>query len=89
MVIVTTILSIIGSIIGSQARSMEMLIEVNACHAVAAAGQLTFGIVLGELVSNKQRCPIVTFVFMSSLPFAVFGPIIARNFIDNTTQSWR
>jgi MFS family permease len=89
MVIGTTVLSIIGNIVGGTAHSVETLIAANACNGVAAAGQLSFGIVLGELVPNKQRGPIVTLVFMSSLPFAVFGPIIARKFIDNTAQGWR
>lgn len=89
MVIGTTILSIIGNIVGGTAHSIETLIAANACNGVAAAGQLSFGIVLGELVPNKQRGPIVTLVFASSLPFAVFGPIIARKFIDNTAAGWR
>jgi predicted MFS family arabinose efflux permease len=83
------VLSIVGNTVGATAKSIETLIAANACNGVAAAGQLSFGIVLGELVPNKQRGPIVTLVFMSSLPFAVFGPIIARAFIDNTAQGWR
>jgi hypothetical protein len=47
-------------------------------------GQLSFGIVMGELVPNKHRGIIVTIVFVSALPFAVFGPIIARSFYENT-----
>ncbi|KAF2024793.1 MFS general substrate transporter [Setomelanomma holmii] len=89
MVIGTTVLSIVGNIVGATAHSIETLIAANACNGVAAAGQLSFGIVLGELVPNKQRGPIVTLVFMSSLPFAVFGPIIARKFIDSTAAGWR
>jgi MFS family permease len=89
MVIGTTLLSIIGNIIGSQVHAIEILIAANVCNGVAAAGQLSFGIVLGELVPNMQRGPIITLIFMSSLPFAVFVPIIARKFIDNTTQGWR
>lgn len=89
MVIGTTALSIVGNIIGCRAKTIETLIAANACNGVAAAGQLSFGIVLGELVPNKQRGPIVTLVFASSLPFSVFGPIIARKFIDSTEQKWR
>jgi MFS family permease len=89
MVIGTTVLSIIGNIVGGTAHTIETLIAANALNGVAAAGQLSFGIVLGELVPNKQRGPIVTLVFMSSLPFAVFGPIIARKFIDSTAAGWR
>jgi MFS family permease len=89
MVISTSILGLIGCIIGSCAQNVEMLIGANICNGIAAAGQLSFGIVLGELVPNKYRGPIVTIVFLSSLPFAVFGPIIARTFINNTVSRWR
>ncbi|KAI0130238.1 fungal trichothecene efflux pump [Xylariales sp. AK1849] len=89
MVLGIGILGLIGCIIGSCAQSVGMLIAANICNGVAAAGQLSFGIVLGELVPNSMRGPIVTLVFMSSLPFAIFGPIIARLFIENTSSRWR
>ncbi|EON99574.1 putative trichothecene efflux pump protein [Phaeoacremonium minimum UCRPA7] len=69
--------------------NIEMLIGANICNGIAAAGQLSFGIVLGELVPNKYRGPIISLVFFSSMPFAVFGPVIARSFIDNTASRWR
>ncbi|CAM1501313.1 Fc.00g104750.m01.CDS01 [Cosmosporella sp. VM-42] len=89
MVLGCTVLGLIGCIIGSAAQSVEMLIAANVCNGLAAAGQLSFGIILGELVPNKWRGPIVTLVFLSSLPFAVFGPIIARCFFENTSSRWR
>lgn len=85
----TTVLSIIGCIIGACAKNAEMLIGANACNGLSAAGQLSFGIFLGELVPNKYRGPIVSIVFLSSLPFAVFGPVIARLLIQNTSAGWR
>lgn len=89
MVLCTGVLALIGCIIGSCAQSVGMLIAANICTGIAAAGQLSFGIVLGELVPNRMRGPIVTLVFMSSAPFAIFGPIIARLFIENTSSRWR
>ncbi|KAH7121361.1 fungal trichothecene efflux pump [Dactylonectria macrodidyma] len=89
MVLGCTILGLIGCIIGSCAQSVEMLIAANVCNGVAAAGQLSFGIVLGELVPNKWRGPVTSLVFLSSLPFAVFGPVIARAFFENTSSRWR
>ncbi|KAL5119952.1 hypothetical protein ACEQ8H_002050 [Pleosporales sp. CAS-2024a] len=89
MVIGTSVLSIIGNSVGGTAHSVNTLIAANAFNGVAAAGQLSFGIVLGELVPNKQRGPIVSLVFFSSMPFAVFGPIIARKLIDSTAAGWR
>ncbi|KAF4996845.1 hypothetical protein FDECE_12281 [Fusarium decemcellulare] len=89
MVLGCTVLGLIGCIIGSCAQSVEMLIAANVCNGIAAAGQLSFGIILGELVPNKWRGPIVSLVFLSSLPFAVFGPVIARSFFENTSSRWR
>ncbi|RDW65649.1 trichothecene efflux pump [Aspergillus mulundensis] len=83
------ILSIIGCIVGARATYVEMLIAANVFNGVSAAGQLSFGIILGELVPNKYRGVIVTIVFLSSLPFAVFGPVLARLLIQNTSQGWR
>ena len=70
MVLATSILGTVGCIIGAVAQNVETLIGANLCNGIAAAGQLSFAIVLGELVPNKQRGPVVTLVFMSSLPFA-------------------
>ncbi|KAF2267864.1 trichothecene efflux pump [Lojkania enalia] len=89
MVMGTSILGLVGCIVGATAKSIDTLIGANLMNGLAAAGQLSFGIVLGELVPNKHRGPIVTLVFLSSLPFAVFGPIIARLFIQNTSAGWR
>lgn len=89
MVLGTTILGLVGCIAGSCAQNIETLIAANVFNGIASAGQLSFGIVLGELVPNKWRGPMVTLVFFSSLPFAVFGPIIARSLYNNTTSKWR
>jgi len=70
MVTGTSILGLVGCIIGATAKNIDTLIGASLCNGLAAAGQLSFGIILGELVPNKQRGPIVTLVFLSSLPFA-------------------
>ncbi|KAK7191532.1 hypothetical protein DPSP01_011049 [Paraphaeosphaeria sporulosa] len=89
MVIGTNVLGLCGCIVGGTAKNIDTLVGANLMNGIAAAGQLSFGIVLGELVPNKHRGPIVTLVFVSSLPFAVFGPIIARTFILKTAAGWR
>lgn len=70
MVMGTSVLGLLGCIVGATAKSINTLIGANLLNGIAAAGQLSFGIVLGELVPNKHRGPIVTLVFLSSLPFA-------------------
>ncbi|ROT41715.1 trichothecene efflux pump [Sodiomyces alkalinus F11] len=89
IVLGTTVLGLIGCILGSTAQNVEMLIAANLCNGIAAAGQLSFGIFIGELVPNKLRGPVITLIFLSSLPFAVFGPVIARTFFENTASKWR
>ncbi|KAL1591906.1 hypothetical protein SLS60_011498 [Paraconiothyrium brasiliense] len=89
MVIGTNVLGLLGCIVGGTAKNIDTLVGANLMNGIAAAGQLSFGIVLGELVPNKHRGPIVTLVFFSSMPFAVFGPIIARTFILKTAAGWR
>jgi len=66
----TSILGLVGCIIGATAKNIDTLIGANLCNGLASAGQLSFSIILGELVPNKQRGPIVTFVFLSALPFS-------------------
>ena len=85
----SSILSLIGNIVGASAQSIDMLIATNTINGLAAGGQLSFNIVLGELVSNKNRGPINAFVLFTSVPFAVFGPPVARAFYENTGLQWR
>ena len=89
IVMAVNVLGLVGCIVGATANSIDQLIGANGCNGLAAAGQLSFGIILGELVPNKQRGPIVVVTFLSSMPFAVFGPVIARAFILNTASKWR
>ncbi|KAK8037756.1 hypothetical protein PG991_001102 [Apiospora marii] len=87
MVLACNTLSIAGCVLGAAAPSVGALIAATLLNGFAAAGQLSHQVVLGELVPNRLRGPIVTVVFLSSLPFAVFGPAIARLFILNTSPA--
>lgn len=89
MVMSTTLLGLIGCVIGGTAKSIGMLIASKGCNGLAAAGQLSFSIVLGELVLNKHRGLIMGFVFPTSIPFGVFGPAVARTMIENLHEGWR
>ncbi|KAL1598144.1 hypothetical protein SLS59_007154 [Nothophoma quercina] len=85
----SSILGLIGNIIGASAQSIDMLIATNCINGLAASGQLSFHIILGELVPNALRGPMNAFVLSTSIPFAVFGPPIARTFYTNTALQWR
>ncbi|KAF2677351.1 fungal trichothecene efflux pump [Lentithecium fluviatile CBS 122367] len=87
--ITSSILGLIGNIIGASAQNINMLIATNSINGLAAAGQLSFHIILGELVPNTARGPVNAFVLSTSVPFAVFGPPVARSFFENTALQWR
>ncbi|KAI8627941.1 trichothecene efflux pump [Xylariaceae sp. FL1651] len=89
LVVGTSVLGLIGYIIGAVAQNVPTLIAAELIIGIAAAGQLSFGIILGELVPNKYRGPIINVVFLAALPFAVFGPVFARLLIQNTAAGWR
>ncbi|KAH8651859.1 fungal trichothecene efflux pump [Tricladium varicosporioides] len=85
----SSIMALIGNIIGASAQSVNMLIGTNCLNGLAAAGQLSFSVIIGELVPNKQRGPFNALVLSTSVPFAVFGPPVARAFYENTGLQWR
>ncbi|PVH95769.1 fungal trichothecene efflux pump [Periconia macrospinosa] len=87
--IMASVLGLVGTIIGASAQSINMLIATNSINGLAAAGQLSFHIILGELVPNSVRGPVNAFVLSTSIPFAVFGPPVARAFYENTALQWR
>ena len=45
--------------------------------------------VLMELVANKHRPAITAFLFLTTVPFAAFGAVIARALATYTTLAWR
>ncbi|KAF3037135.1 hypothetical protein E8E12_008141 [Didymella heteroderae] len=57
-----SVLGLVGNIIGASAQSINMLIATNCINGLAAAGQLSFHITLGELVPNALRGPTMLHV---------------------------
>ncbi|KAF3009713.1 hypothetical protein E8E13_008921 [Curvularia kusanoi] len=84
-----SVLGLIGNIIGASAQSINMLIVTNCINGIAAAGQLSFHITLGELVPNALRGPVNALILVTSVPFAVFGPPVARALYTHTALQWR
>lgn len=89
MTIGANVLTLIACIVASTASRVDALIAANTLNGFAAAVQLSFPILLGELVSNKHRGPIAAAVFLVVSPFSIFGPAFARLFIINTAAGWR
>ncbi|PGH10485.1 hypothetical protein AJ80_07528 [Polytolypa hystricis UAMH7299] len=84
-----SILGAIGSIINATAHDIPTIIGGTVFIGIAGAVQTTFSFVLMELVANKHRPLVVGLLFMSTFPFAAFGPVIARSFVTSTALSWR
>ncbi|KAK4941407.1 hypothetical protein LTR10_018676 [Elasticomyces elasticus] len=83
------VIGLIGAIIACTAKSIPVLIVGSALLGIAAAVQLSFGIVIGELIPNKYRGFGISFVFVAALPVAAFGPVIVRSLILHTKAGWR
>lgn len=82
-------LGLIGSIIAATATTVEQLIGATTLIGLAASSQISFTYVTGELVPVRHRFLVNGFVNGVNLPIGVFGPVIARSFIVNTSSGWR
>ncbi|KAI5359648.1 Putative sugar transporter, major facilitator transporter Str1/Tri12, MFS transporter superfamily [Septoria linicola] len=84
-----SMLAVVGNIVGSTARSVDVVIVCNSINGLAASGQLSFSVVLGELVPNKNRGVYNAIVQATGIPFSVFGPVIMRAFFQHTELTFR
>jgi MFS family permease len=83
------VVSLLSSILGATAQSMNQLIASSALAGFAASVQLSFPTLIGELVPNKHRAVANGFILLTAVPFSVFGPVVARSFILRTSAGWR
>ncbi len=82
-------LGTIGCIIGCTANSINQLIACSVFLGLAAAGQISFNYVLGELVPVRHRFAANGIIFLTTLPFSGLGAWIARLMIVHTSSGWR
>jgi MFS family permease len=75
--------------VASTAHKIPVLIGGTALVGIAGAVQLLLPVLMGELVANRQRPLLVGSVWTSSIPFSMFGPIIARLLVVHTSAGWR
>lgn len=55
---------------------MNSLIIGAAVFGLGETVQLSFNVALGELVPNKYRPMVLSFIFLTNAPFASFGGMI-------------
>lgn len=79
----------IASVLSAKATSINMLIAGSVILGLANTSQLTFPFVIQELVPNKHRGYAQAVMIFCVVPFAGFGPVIARSLIENTELGWR
>ncbi|KAL2756682.1 hypothetical protein ACRALDRAFT_2101844 [Sodiomyces alcalophilus JCM 7366] len=83
-------LGVVGSIICSVATSVPMLIGGMTIIGVAAATQLSYFYVMGELVPMKYRLAGNGFCYLFCIPGSGIGPILAQAFLQNHPNvGWR
>ncbi|KAF2025805.1 putative siderophore iron transporter [Setomelanomma holmii] len=83
------LLGMLGSIINATAKDVPTIIGGTVFVGLASAVQTSFSFVLMELVAKKHRPAITAFLFMTTVPFAAFGAVIARALAGYTELSWR
>ncbi|KAM0647539.1 hypothetical protein D7B24_005456 [Verticillium nonalfalfae] len=81
--------ALIGIIVCAAAPNVNSLIIGAAIYGVGETVQLSFNVAIGELVPNKYRPMVLSFVFLTNAPIATFGPIIARKFVNTPSLGWR
>lgn len=69
-------LALLGIIVCATAPNVDALIVGSAIYGVGETVQLSFNVAIGELVPNKYRPMVLSFVFLTSAPITTFGPII-------------
>lgn len=79
---------LLGTIINGTAQRIPVVIGGSTLIGISGAVQLSFPVVLGELVPNKHRPYANLAMYVFSLPFASFGPVISRSFVLYTKLGW-
>ncbi|KAF7560698.1 hypothetical protein G7046_g3461 [Stylonectria norvegica] len=83
-------LGVIGSIICATAQSINAMIGGMTIVGIAAATQLSYYYVMGELVPMKYRLAGNAFCYTFTIPGSGLAPVVAHTFIkDHPSVGWR
>lgn len=81
---------VVGTVVCATAPSINVLIGAQVITAFANATQLSFHVVLGELVPMKYRYVINAIIYLFCIPGSGLGGLVAYGFIvHNPGVSWR
>jgi MFS family permease len=81
------IFGIVGAVLGGSSRNISMLVGASVFTGIGAACQLTYPLLVMEIVPNKYRGWAQGIITLSVLPSLGFGPIVGRAIIES--WGWR
>lgn len=84
-----TVLSLIGAIVCSVAKTVPTLIGGTVLIGVAASVQLSVTYVVAEIVPMKHRFLANSFIYIGVIPFVGLGPAVSYAFVLKTSAGWR
>ncbi|KAI0448870.1 fungal trichothecene efflux pump [Xylaria acuta] len=87
--IIGNVVALIGIIVCSTAQSINTLIAGSTIYGIGETVQLSFNVAIGELVPNKYRPAVLSFIFGTSAPIAGIGSVISRAIYENPRLGWR
>lgn len=79
---------LIGAIIAATAQNISTLIGASVFIGIAAAVQLSYTMIIGELVPIKDRGYWYAVTLVPVIPFAFFGAFLSHNFLLIATWRW-
>lgn len=71
------------------AHSVPVLIGSTSLLGLAAGPQISYSMVYSELIPNKYRSICNGLLAVATAPLSIFGPIVIRLLINNTSAGWR
>lgn len=74
------VVALLGIIVCATATNINSMIVGSAVYGLGETVQLSFNVAIGELVPNKYRPMVLSFIFLTNAPFATFSPIISKIF---------
>lgn len=70
------IVALVGIIVCASAKNVSSVIIGSAVYGLGETVQLSFNVAVGELVPNKYRPMVLSFIFLTNAPIATFGALI-------------
>jgi MFS family permease len=87
--IVGQLSGLLGAILGATSKDINMLIGATVFIGIAAAIQLSYPLLVMEIIPNKYRGWGQGMITLLVLPSLGFGPIVGRTIVENVTGGWR